>query len=138
MSAKDQFHDLVKDALINDGWIITHDPYRIDLGFTDLYIDLGAERLIAAERNNEKIAIEVKSFLSTSRISEFHGAIGQFINYRLALEDEEPDRTLHLAVPNNIYSVFFTYPFIQKSIKVNQVPIVVYDISQPRITQWIN
>ncbi|NEQ79539.1 MAG: fatty-acid oxidation protein subunit alpha [Moorea sp. SIO2I5] len=138
MSAKDQFHDLVKDALINDGWIITHDPYRIDLGFTDLYIDLGAERLIAAERNNEKIAIEIKSFLSTSRISEFHGAIGQFINYRLALEDEEPDRTLHLAVPNTIYSAFFSYPFIQKSIKRNQVPIAVYDISQPRITQWIN
>ncbi|NEQ15280.1 MAG: fatty-acid oxidation protein subunit alpha, partial [Moorea sp. SIO3E2] len=54
------------------------------------------------------------------------------------LEDEEPDRTLHLAVPNTIYSVFFTYPFIQKSIKVNQVPILVYDVSQPRITQWIN
>ena len=137
MSAKDQFHDLVKNALVSEGWTITHDPYRIELSFTDLYIDLGAERLIAAQRSNEKIAIEVKSFVASSTISEFHAAIGQFINYRLALEDEEPERMLYLAVPRAIYDRFFNYPFIQKSIKRNQVSLIVYDTSQPRISQWI-
>ena len=55
--------------IIEEGWNITHDPYQIDIGFTDLYIDLGAERLIAAEKDSEKIAIEIKSFLAASTIA---------------------------------------------------------------------
>ena len=54
ISAKNTFHQIVKTALEKEGWIITHDPYSIDLGFVDLYIDLGAERLIAATKNGEK------------------------------------------------------------------------------------
>ncbi len=138
MSAKDLFHELVKNALFDEGWSITHDPYRIELGFTDLYIDLGAERLIAAERNTEKIAVEIKTFLAPSTISEFHAAIGQFINYRLALEDEEPERRLYLAVPEDIYKRFFIYPFVQKSVRRNQVPLIVHSTLTPRIIQWIN
>ncbi|MGC1310322.1 MAG: element excision factor XisH family protein [Phormidesmis sp.] len=138
MSAKDLFHDLVKTSLTEEGWRVTHDPYRIDLGFTDLYIDLGAERLIAAERDQEKIAVEVKSFLAPSTMSEFHVAIGQFINYRLALEDKEPDRRLYLAVPTDIYKRFFSYPFIQKSVDRNQISLIVYDTTTPRIVQWKN
>jgi len=136
MSARDLFHELVKTAITNEGWQVTHDPYRIDLGFTDLYIDLGAERLIAAERDQEKIAIEIKSFLASSTMSEFHAAIGQCINYRLALEDKEPDRRLYLAVPEEVFERFFNYPFIQKSINRNQIPLIIYDTEAPRILQW--
>lgn len=75
MLAKDIFHSLVRTALEKEGWMITHDPYRIDLGFVDFYIDLGAERLIAATKDNEKIAVEIKTFLAASVISEFHIAI---------------------------------------------------------------
>jgi len=59
---------------------------------------LGAEMLIAAEREGEKIAIEIKSFLGQSAINDFHGALGQFINYRYALANIEPARTLYLAI----------------------------------------
>lgn len=48
-------------------------------------IDLGAEKLLAAEREGEKIAVEIKSFLSPSAITDFHLALGQFLNYRTAL-----------------------------------------------------
>ncbi|NES86570.1 MAG: hypothetical protein F6K10_37350 [Moorea sp. SIO2B7] len=72
MSAQDLFHNIVKTALQNEGWTITHEPYHLELGFTDLYIDLGAERLLAAIKNQEKIAVEIKSFLAISTISEFH------------------------------------------------------------------
>lgn len=136
MSAKDLYHELIKAALVEEGWQITHDPYRIDLKFTDLYIDLGAERLLAAEKDREKIAIEIKSFLASSTISEFHSAIGQFVNYRLALEDEDPDRQLYLAVPEDIYKQFFSYAFIQKSISRNQVPLIVYSSLAPEIVLW--
>ena len=82
MSAKDIFHEVVKRALQKDGWQITHDPFSISVGGVNMSIDLGAERLIAAERQGEKIAVEVKSFLErASAISEFHTALGQFINY---------------------------------------------------------
>jgi len=72
MPAKDKFHELVKTALENQGWTITDDPYHIDLGFVDFYIDLGAEQLLAATKDNEKIAVEIKTFLAPSTISEFH------------------------------------------------------------------
>jgi hypothetical protein len=138
MPAKDAFHELVRVALESEGWTITHDPYHIDLGFVDFYIDLGAERLIAATRDEEKIAVEIKTFLSASTISEFHTAIGQFINYRIALEEEDADRRLYLAVPLDIYKRFFQYPFIQTVIRRNQIPLLVYDIEKQEVRQWIN
>lgn len=107
MPAKDKFHDVVKAALQKDGWQITHDPLLLRIqGITDMYVDLGAQKLIAADRYGEKIAVEVKSFIGTSTISEFHTAIGQFINYRYALEVQEPERVLYLAVPLNTYNNF--------------------------------
>ena len=86
MPAKDTFHEIVIIALQQQGWTITHEPYHIGLGFVGFYIDLGAERLIGATRDGEKIAVEIKTFLGASTISEFHTAIGPFINYRIALE----------------------------------------------------
>jgi XisH protein len=56
--ARDLIHNIVKNALINDGWNITHDPYPVKIGGFDMEIDLGAENLVAAEREGEKIAIE--------------------------------------------------------------------------------
>ena len=52
MPKLDIIHNAVKNALINDGWAITDDPYIIQYRRTTLYADLGAERPIAAERNN--------------------------------------------------------------------------------------
>jgi hypothetical protein len=137
MSARDTFHELVRTALQNEGWTITHDPYHIDLGFVDFYIDLGAERLLAAMKDGEKIAVEIKTFLAPSTISEFHTAVGQFINYRIALEDDDPERWLYLAVPLDIYKRFFKYSFIQTVIQRNQIPLLVYDTEKKEIAQWI-
>jgi XisH protein len=138
MSARDTFHELVRTALENEGWTITHDPYHIDLGFVDFYIDLGAELLLAATKDNQKIAVEIKTFLAASTISEFHTAIGQFINYRIALEDDDPERRLYLAVPLDVYKRFFRYPFIQTVIRRNQIPLLVYDTEKQEIAEWIS
>lgn len=137
MSAKDITHNIVRRALEKDGWIITHDPYYLKVGGVELYIDLGAET-IAAERGDQKIAVEVKSFLGASSISEFHTALGQFINYRLALEDREPARVLYLAAPLDIYDEFFTLPFIQRVIQRMQLKLLIYDEQQEEIRQWIS
>jgi hypothetical protein len=95
MSRKDIFHDLVKNALNQDGWIISHDPLYLSIGNLNLQIDLAAEQLIAAEKDNRKIAVEVKSFLRASKITDFYSALGQYLAYQVALNEKDPDRTLY-------------------------------------------
>ncbi|MHC5736079.1 element excision factor XisH family protein [Nostoc sp.] len=136
MSAKDAFHTVVKTALEKEGWLITHDPYTLQAGTLELYIDLGAEKVIAAEKQGQKIAVEIKSFLSPSKITELYAALGQFIIYRIALQKQEANRTLYLAVPSTVYNEFFILPFIQSVIQSNQLCLLIYNIEQEAIAQW--
>ncbi len=137
MSAKDVFHEVVKRALQKDGWQITHDPLSIGVGGVNMSIDLAAEKLIAAEREGEKIAVEVKSFLErSSAISEFHTALGQFINYRGALRRREPERILYLAVPLTTDKTFFQLDFPKAMVEENQVKMIIYDAEREVIVEW--
>lgn len=136
--AKDFYHNIVKNALIKDGWRITHDPYRIKVEEIGYEIDLGAEPIIAAEKDEQIIAVEIKSFVGPSNINEFHRAIGQFVDYSIALEEEDPNRTLFLAIPNLIYATFFQKSIIQKAIQRIQGKIIVYNPENETIEQWIN
>ena len=107
MGAKDRFHDTVKRALEKDGWTIVANPLQFKFGNVKFEVDLAADRLIVAEREAEKIAVEVKSFLRASTITDFYAALGQFLSYRLGLRETEPDRVLYLAVPDDTYQRFF-------------------------------
>ena len=84
--ARDRIHEAVKNALIKDGWTITHDPYPIQYDDVDGYADLGAERLIAASRDSEKIIVEVKSFIGRSIMRDFQQSLGQYLVYKHLLE----------------------------------------------------
>jgi XisH protein len=136
--ARDLFHNIVRIALEKDGWTITNDPLSIRCGGVDIQIELGGEKLIAAERDTQKIAVEIKNFVTASKISEFHTALGQFINYRMALRLEEPERILYLAVPLVTYNDFFNLPFTQIIIAENRVRILVYDTETEEIDKWIS
>ncbi len=138
MTAKDFFHETVKRGLEKDQWIITDDPLELELEEVTVKIDLGAERLIAAEKGEEKIAVEIKSFISTSAISDFHTALGQFLNYRIMLEVNEPDRLLYLAVPLEAYQTFFQSRLAQMAIKRHQLKLIVYEPVTEEIVQWIS
>lgn len=136
--AKDIFHETVKKALEKDGWTITHDPYRLRYGVADVYIDLAAEEAIAAEKQGRKIAVEVKSFVGSSTISEFHTALGQFLNYRIALESsDEPERLLYLAVPEDVYQTFLRFEPAKTVVERYQVFLLVYNSNREVIEQWI-
>ncbi len=139
MSARDVFHESVKSALMKDNWVITHDPLRLKFSEDDrLRIDLGAEQLLAAERGVHKIAVEVKSFLSESAMFDFHLALGQFLNYRLALRNLEPDRSLYLAVPIASYNSFFSRALPQAAIAEYDLKLLVYDPTNEVIVEWID
>jgi hypothetical protein len=135
--AKDRFHQVVRTALEKEGWQITADPYEINVDDVDFEIDLAAEQLLAATRENQKIAVEVKSFIGSSNTSDFHTALGQFLNYRDALAIVEPDRILYLAVRNDIYDRFFQKRFILASVKRYDLKLVTYDVDQEAIAQWL-
>jgi hypothetical protein len=135
--AKDRFHYVVRTALEKDGWNITADPYEINVDDVDFEIDLAAEQLLAAEREGQRIAVVIKSFISTSNVSEFHTALGQFLNYRDALEKIEPTRQLYLAVRLPIYETFFQRRFIVSAVERYQLRLVVYDVQQEVIYQWL-
>jgi XisH protein len=137
--AKDFFHQQVKNALIKDGWNVTHDPFTIRISeAVKLQIDLAAESAIGAERNSEKIAVEIKSFVGDSDISAFHTALGQYLNYCQALEEQEPERIVYLAIPVETYRDFFQLPFIQRALRRYQIKLIIYDPKFEEIKQWIN
>lgn len=135
--ARDRFHDVVKTALEKEGWQITADPYEVKTGDVDFEIDLAAEQLIAATRGNQKIAVEIKSFISSSNVSDFHTALGQFLNYRNALEIIDSERLLYLAVRLPIYDSFFQRRFIAATVQRYQLRLVVYNVEQEEIVQWL-
>ncbi|MDQ2096076.1 MAG: XisH family protein [Tychonema bourrellyi B0820] len=136
MSAKDFFHNTVKTSLEKDGWIITDENLFIEVEDVDFYIDLAAERILVAEKTGQKIAVEVKSFLGASDVTEFHSALGQCLNYRSALRLTEPDRTLYLAIPEDVYKDFFTRKFIQRVIVEHQLKLLIFNPTQEEIVQW--
>jgi len=135
--AKDRFHRVVRTALEKDGWQISADPYQIRIDDVDFEIDLAAEWLLAARQGDRKIAVEIKSFLSPSNISDFHTALGQFLNYRDALQIFESDRQLYLAVRSPIYESFFQRRFIQGAVARYQLRLLIYDVSQEVIVRWL-
>ncbi|MBD2608154.1 XisH family protein [Scytonema hofmannii FACHB-248] len=138
MSAKDLFHEAVKRGLEKDQWMITDDPLELEWEEVKVKIDLAAERLIAAKRGEERIAVEIKSFIGTSAISDFHTALGQFLNYRIMLEAKEPDRQLYLAIPLETYDTFFQSQFAQTVKERYQLKLIVYEPLNEEIVQWIN
>ena len=136
MPAKDIFHDAVKLALQKEGWIITDDPLLLRFGGLELYIDLGAERILAAQKGEEKIAVEIKSFVGTSATTEFSTALGQFLKYHMALEEEQPERILYLAVPQDTYRSFFNLELPRLLVERYQVKLIIYDPVKKVIVTW--
>lgn len=138
MPRYDLYHDEVKNALLKDGWTITDDPYILDYKGLRLYADLGAEKLLAAERAEQKIAVEIKVFNSPSQINELQKALGQYNMYRSILRRVNPDRKLYLAIPEEVYQDFFQKPAIQDIVRDQQIYSIVFDPDREAIAQWIN
>jgi hypothetical protein len=135
---KDIYHDVIKNALIKGGWTITADPLVLSFGKRDVYVDLGAERPIAAEKEGRKIAVEIKSFLGQSDIRELENALGQYILYRMLLAREEPKRKLYLAIEQNTYKGSFSEPIGEAILEEEQIPLIIFNKSSEVIVQWIH
>ncbi|MEG3935549.1 element excision factor XisH family protein [Microcoleus sp. T3_B1] len=136
MPAKDIYHNVVKNALIKDGWRITHDPLRLKWGIKDMYVDLGAERILSAEKAGQKIAVEVKSFVGASDMNDLENALGQYLVYRSVIARTEPDRKLYLAITKSVFSELLSEPLGQIIRADYQVCLIVFAEQNEEIVQW--
>ncbi|MGL6097584.1 MAG: element excision factor XisH family protein [Fimbriiglobus sp.] len=139
MPAKNLYHDAVRAALEADGWTITAGPLTLRAGDRDLFVDLAAERtLLGAERAGERIAVEVRSFLSPSGVADLQQALGQFFLYRSLLRRQEPDRVLYLAVTQKTHDGILSEPVGQYPLEDMGARLVIFDPTTRRIVRWIN
>jgi XisH protein len=136
--AKDKFHQNVRTALEKDGWTITHDPLRIQSGDVKGEVDLGAEKMIAAEKNGQRIAVEIKSFANPSHISEFETALGQISIYRWILKKEESEYVLFLAIPQFAFDTFFQKPLITEIIHGEKINLLIFNHLTNTVESWKN
>jgi XisH protein len=136
MPAQDVYHNQVRNALIKDGWTITHDPYTMTFGQRDVFVDLGAERILAAERGDERIAVEVKSFQGSSDIRDLEVAVGQYVFYRSLLVRFDPGRKLVLAVPVTAFANTLQEPIARPVLSDLSIALIAFDPQTEVITQW--
>ena len=137
MPARDRYHDHVKSALLKEGWTITHDPLRLHWGLKDMYVDLGAEQLLAAEKGTRKIAVEIKSFVGLSEMDDLEKAIGQYVVYHDVLLQVEPERDLYLAINEETFVNLFEEPIGKLLLDNRRVRLLVFDPQTEVIRQWI-
>ena len=137
MPKRDVYHYEIRRAIEKDGWIVTNDPLQITWEEKDYSPDLGAERIIAAQRGTEKIAVEIKSFIGQNFSFDFYEAMGQFDSYFYALADLEPDRLVLLAISEIAYKKFFIKKYVQRLLVLKKIPVIVVDTDNEIIVQWI-
>lgn len=138
MSARDLYHQTVRRALEKDGWTITHDPLTLKLEGKLVYVDLGVERLLGAERGPEKIAVEIKSFINESFISDFQQALGQFMFYHAIMRRLEPERVLVLAVPEGVYHKIQSEGFSRLTLETyrDSLHLMGFDPATEEVKAW--
>lgn len=137
MPAKDIYHDTVKNALVKDGWTVTHDPLKLKWGKKDLFIDLGAEQLLAAQKQESKIAVEIKSFVGRSDVADLENALGQYVLHHDILEEVSPERVLYLAIRDAIFQDLFEEPIGKLLLNKRRVKLIVFDPDKEEILRWI-
>ncbi|MEM1327243.1 MAG: element excision factor XisH family protein [Bacteroidota bacterium] len=134
MAARDKLRDLVKATLIKQDWTIAENLARIEqevnLGFKP-----ENNQLIAAEKDGQKIGVQVESFLTSSTLQEMYGVVGRHSMYSLALKHHEPDRKLRIAVPKPIHDSFFQLPFIRDFVKRQEMDLMDYSVENQELTQ---
>lgn len=137
MPQQDAYHSFVRNALVKDGWTITHDPFTIRLEDVKFYVDLAAEKFIETNGEKRKVAIEIKVFGGLSFLNEFEKAVGQYLIYKQFLDDLFPERILFLAVSKDVFEESFSLPSIQAVIAKQEMKLLVFNPELEEIIKWI-
>ena len=139
MSRRDDLHFPVRRALEKEGWTITHDPAVLYFRDLRMRADLGAERLLAGEKEGRQIVVEVKDFDGPSLAGELQRMMGQLELYQWAIDEQAPGRELFLAVSRAVYDERIEPVHLAFSAIVERkhIKLVIFDEVQEVILQWI-
>lgn len=146
MPQRDTIHNIIRQALINEGWEITDDPYVISYGERFLFIDLAARlddlnsiagRFIGARCNSSRIVVEIKEFRGNSAIADLEQAIGQYVLYRLLLEQVDPKRELYLAITDKTFDGIFSEPIGELVMRELPMKLLIVDVEAVEVKRWI-
>ena len=137
MPRLDLIHLQVKNALVNDGWEITDDPYNIVYGSVRLQADLGAKKSFAAERNGTKIVVEVKSFTGKSLIHEIENAVGQYLMYVSYMRLSGDQHKIYLALSHEVYERFGAVDGLDTVLEQLSVSLLVVNVTKEEVVKWI-
>lgn len=84
-----------------------------------------------------QIAVEIKSFLSTSVLADLERALGQHSLHRAVLNRVQPKRRLYLAVPQRVYDGILSERLGQLIVQVEHIALVVFDELEEKVVEWI-
>jgi len=98
---------------------------------------LGAEELLAAEKGLRKIAVEIKSFVSASPVTDLENALGQYILYYDIVARLESDRSLYLAIRQAVFLDLFEEPIGKLLLENNRMSLIVFDPQREVIVKWL-
>jgi hypothetical protein len=135
---KDAYHEVVKTALVKDGWQITEDPFLIGFRGTMLFADMGAEKAVDSQRRRSKISIEVKVLSEPARFAKFECAVGQYVVYRRLMMSLQLQRDLYLAISHKVFTNFFQKkPAVMEVVTGERIHLLVFDPRKKEVVQWI-
>ncbi|GAP99634.1 fdxN element excision controlling factor protein [Leptolyngbya sp. NIES-2104] len=103
-----------------------------------MYVDLAAERLIVAERGQERIAVEIKTFGGASDVVSLEQAIGQYCVYRAVMEETQRNYLLYLAVHAEAFFDVLDEPLGRLLLRKYEIPVIVFDPEREVILEWIH
>lgn len=137
MPKKDIFHDTVINALKKEGWVITNDPLFVPTeGGVNFFIDLGLERMIGARKNDDYIAVEIKSFDESTPFYSFYEILGQFLIYKMALREQVKPFELYVAVSNLGFKRLDEAPIFNRAIEQYQLKFILFDAITQSVVEW--
>ncbi len=93
--------------------------------------------MLAADRDSEKIVVEVKSFTRASDMKDLEDALGQFVLYAQLLKRYAPERTLYLGVTEDVRKTVFEEEAGQILIEDGIIRLVTFNPVEEVIVRWI-
>ena len=132
MPTKDRYHDRLKNALIKDQWLITDEQVKLKIGDRRLWIDLQAKH----HTENRLILVEVKEMVSASQVDDLANSVGQYLMYRVALENKSIPMPLYMAVSTITFRGILSEEIGQLMIERFGISLIVFDPDSEVITEW--
>jgi hypothetical protein len=138
MPAQDLYHDVVRDALRQDGWRITHTALQLKVRAESRAEELWEGPWLIADKDERKVAVAVDSFVGHSNLVDITQTWRQLGLSRPQLHAMDADRVVYLAVRQATYSACFAGGEGELVLAKEHMRLLVFDPRTEAIIQWVS